>query len=135
MVASSILFSPTAPLAAETIQLEIGGQTYHIELARTSSERRRGLMHRRQLERNAGMLLVYPTPGDHRIWMKNVLIPLRVYWIDEQLRVIEMQRLEPCLQNPCATYAAAKPSLYVLELSDHEHDLQPGDRLDRIIRQ
>jgi len=116
------------------MQLEIGEQTYHIELALTSSERRRGLMHRQKLDRNTGILLVYRTPGDHRIWMKNVLIPLRVYWIDEEFRVIEMQRLEPCIQNPCPVYAAAKPSLYVLELSDHEHDLQPGDRLESISR-
>ena len=41
-------------------------------------------------------MLVYPQAGDHRIWMKNMRIALRVYWIDEHFTVIGAQRLEPC---------------------------------------
>ena len=60
--------------AAEFIRLEIADQTYRIELALTSSERRQGLMQRDSLDRLGGMLLVYRKPGDHRIWMKNMRI-------------------------------------------------------------
>ena len=89
-------------------------------------------MHRSSLDRNGGMLLVYRRTGDHRIWMKNMRIALRVYWIDDAARVIEMQRLEPCQQSPCPVYFASKPSRYVLEHSDHEHPLEVGDRIDGI---
>lgn len=116
--------------AAESlIELDIGGKPYRIELARSSAERRLGLMHRRYLDRDAGMLLVYRDTGHHRIWMKNVAFPLRVYWIDQDYRVIDMQRLPPCETDPCPVYSASGPSRYVLELSDHEHALKPGDRL------
>ncbi|TNF91173.1 MAG: DUF192 domain-containing protein [Gammaproteobacteria bacterium] len=116
--------------AAEFIQLEIGDQSYRIELALTSSERRQGLMQRNSLDRYGGMLLVYRQPGDHRIWMKNMRIPLRVYWIDSDFEVISMQRLEPCQSNPCPVFSATKPSSYILELSDDEHELRPGDRIE-----
>ena len=112
------------------LHLDIGGESYSIEIASTSSERRRGLMYRQSLDRNAGMLLVYRRSGDHRIWMKNVPIPLRVYWIDEDFRVVTMRRLEPCVDDPCPVYSAGQASTYVLELGDYEHDLRPGDRLE-----
>lgn len=76
------------------------------------------------------MLLVYPQPGDHRIWMKNVLIPLRVYWIDAGFNVIGMRRLEPCSADPCPVFAVEKDSQYVLELGDYDHPLAPGDSID-----
>lgn len=125
-----LMDAPARAAADEYYKLEIGGRPYRIELATTSSQRRQGLMYRRQLERHAGMLLVYDRPGDHRIWMKNVLIPLRVYWIDKDFRVVGMRRLEPCVDNPCPVYEVEQASTYVLELGDYDHDLRTGDRLE-----
>ncbi len=114
-------------LQARAIDLELNGKTYRIELALTSSERRMGLMFRERLAPDAGMLLVYRHSGDHRIWMKNVKIPLRVYWINSSFEVVDVQRLEPCSADPCPVYSARRESRFVLELSDDAHDLKPGD--------
>ena len=121
---------PRLPLAATTIEIELQSTRYQIELATTPRQRQLGLMHRPGLAPRRGMLLVYPEPGDHRIWMKNVLIPLRVFWIDADFTVISAQRLEPCLVSPCPVYAAEEDSLYVLELGDYPHPLKPGDRIE-----
>jgi uncharacterized membrane protein (UPF0127 family) len=124
------LLLPGMAVSADTITLQIGHAGYRIELAETLEQRRLGLMHRHRLEPRQGMLLVYARPGDHRIWMKNVLIPLRVYWIDAGFNVIDMQRLEPCGEDPCPVFAVEVDSQYVLELGDYEHPLAPGDRID-----
>ena len=121
---------PGSVVAAQFIDIEIDSATYRVELARTPAERRQGLMMRQSLDRFSGMLLVYPKLRDHRIWMKNMLIPLRVYWIDSDFNVVGTRRLEPCLQDPCPVYSVSQRSLYVLELSDHGHNLKPGDRID-----
>lgn len=113
-----------------TIEISLQGTVYQIELATTTVQRRQGLMQRAQLGANQGMLLVYPRSGDHRVWMKNMLIPLRVYWIDDRFKIVSMQRLEPCSGSPCPVYAAQQPTRYILELSDREHALQPGDVVD-----
>ncbi|MGD2171132.1 MAG: DUF192 domain-containing protein [Gammaproteobacteria bacterium] len=110
-------------------EIRIGGERYDVELAITPEERGRGLMYRQSIDPRGGMLLVYQNPGNHRIWMKNVPIPLRVYWIDSNAEVIGAQRLEPCSSDPCPVYAVEKPSLYVLELADRDHGLVPGDRI------
>ncbi len=84
-------------------------------------------MHRKQLASNAGMLLVYPKSGDHRVWMKNMQIPLQVLWIDDRFKVLHIKRLEPCQQSPCPVFSAPVPARYILELSDDNHNIKPGD--------
>ena len=127
-----LLLSLCAVTGAQALELKIAQEIYRLELATTPEQRRLGLMHRSELGRYEGMLLVYPHAGDHRIWMKNVLVALRVYWLDEQFEVIGAQRLEPCYADPCPIYAVDGASRYVLELSDHEHPLRIGDRLHGI---
>jgi uncharacterized membrane protein (UPF0127 family) len=113
-------------------ELQLSGEVYQIEMAVTPAQRQQGLMHRSQLGHRQGMLLVYPQAGDRRIWMKNVLISLRVYWIDASFEVIEVQRLEPCRDAPCPIYAAGRDSQYVLELGDYDHPLAAGDKIEGI---
>ncbi|MDC1288258.1 DUF192 domain-containing protein [Gammaproteobacteria bacterium] len=124
----SLIFSAFVPVAA--IELKVGQAIYQIEMATTPDQRRQGLMHRQQLAPGEGMLLVYPQAGDHRIWMKNMLIPLRVYWIDASFVVIGVQRLQSCVTQTCPIYAVAGDSQYILELSDDDHPIEVGDKIE-----
>jgi uncharacterized membrane protein (UPF0127 family) len=125
-----LLFASFNPVHA--VELRLAQDYYQIELATTTAQRRLGLMHRSQLGPRQGMLLVYPQAGDHRIWMKNMLIPLWVYWIDASSVVIGVQRLEPCNAQPCPVYAVVGDSQYVLELGDYAHPLDVGDKIENI---
>jgi hypothetical protein len=124
-----LLLSIDGSFAAPTLELTLGPEVYQVELATTTEQRRRGLMQRQHLAPRQGMLLAYSESGDHRIWMKNMLIPLWVYWIDAEHMVIGRQRLEPCLQQPCPVYSVNVDSRYVLELGDYDHPLAVGDRV------
>lgn len=116
--------------AMAPLRLEINNHSFSVEVASNAQQRRQGLMWRQQLADNNGMLFVYPRSGDHRIWMKNTLIPLRVIWIDEDFRVISIQRLEPCLSSPCPVYSAQEWSRYILELADRQRAIKPGDLVE-----
>ncbi|AVO39265.1 DUF192 domain-containing protein [Pukyongiella litopenaei] len=61
---------------AVTLRGDWGELRFAVEIADTPRERSRGLMHRQELSRNAGMLFVYDTAGAVSFWMKNTLIPL-----------------------------------------------------------
>jgi len=113
----------------ETIKISVNSASYQVELAATAEHRQRGLMFREKLDPGKGMLFAYAKSGDHRIWMKNTLIPLRVIWIDEAYRVISIQRLLPCETSPCEVYAAPRPSRFILELGDFEHSIKVNDRV------
>lgn len=106
-------------------------QAFNLQVATSPEQRLHGLMYRTSLERNAGMLFVYPASGSHRIWMKNTLIPLTVIWLDDQLRVIHRELLQPCRERHCPGFDAKQPSRYVLELNAAQYSqFRIGDRLD-----
>lgn len=112
------------------IEIRLGQASYQVEIALTPVQRRKGLMHRDQLASNEGMLLVYAQSGDHRVWMKNMRIPLRVLWIDDRFTVLSVQRLDPCQASPCPVFSAPLPARYILELSDDDHAVEPGDKVE-----
>ena len=89
-------------------------------------------MFRDRLDKRQGMLFIYPRSGDHRIWMKNTLIPLTVVWIDETRTVIGIKKLAPCTADPCPSFGVSRPSKYVLELNNENHGLNLHQRLDGI---
>ena len=116
--------------STHSIDLKLGQSSYQVELATTPAQRRKGLMYRKRLAVSEGLMMVYPQPGDHRVWMKNMLIPLRVLWIDDSFTVISVQRLVPCVVSPCPVYSAPGMTRYILELSDDEHGVKAGDKVE-----
>jgi len=119
----------SSDIAFEQKLLVLAGEEYLLEIARSATQRNHGLMFRDRLEKRRGMLFIYPRPGNHRIWMKNTLIPLTVVWVDEANKVIGVQKLHPCANDPCPSYGVSEPSKYILELSSGEHHLEPGLRI------
>ena len=126
---SFLLFYAEISVAAE---ISINLTSYQVELAKSSEARRQGLMFRKNLQTDHGMLLVYPSTADHHIWMKNMLIPLTLVWIGENYRVIDIQTAKPCRSEPCVIYSSAGVSRYVLELTADPHDVEVGDRVEGI---
>jgi len=112
--------------------LLINGEQYSIEIAKTSKQRSQGLMFRENLDIRQGMLFVYPRSGNHRIWMKNTLIPLSVIWLDDSETVIEIKVLPPCKLGPCPSYGASKPAKYIIELSSEVMGIKSGDRIQGV---
>jgi uncharacterized membrane protein (UPF0127 family) len=78
--------------------------TVHVEVADTQAERARGLMGRRELPDDAGMVFVFPTDSTSAFWMKDTLIPLSIAFYDESGTIVRILDMEPCIQDPCARY-------------------------------
>jgi uncharacterized membrane protein (UPF0127 family) len=101
-----------------------------VELARTDEELTRGLMHRRQLAADAGMLFLFSESGPRAFWMKNTFIPLDMIFIDDGGRVVGLvERAEPLTTSP---RDPGVPSRYVLEVNGGwaaRHGVRPGDRV------
>src|SRR6185312_213723 len=68
-----------------------GDHSFNIEVMVTDEERALGLMFRRTLPENDGMLFLYDPPQPATMWMKNTLIPLDMVFISSDARV---QRIE-----------------------------------------
>ena len=66
-----------------------------VEIADTESERREGLMYRRNLEIDKGMLFVFPDEAPRSFWMKNTYVPLDTVLIDSEGRVLNVEEAYP----------------------------------------
>src|SRR5919109_2766517 len=90
----------------------------HIDVADDAQERNRGLMFRKSLESNNGMLFVFEEPGNLSFWMKNTYIPLDMIFIDKDLRIVDIkENVQPCIhEDPCPSYSSKEPAKYVIEV-------------------
>jgi len=125
--------SAAEPQFFESTILTISGQEFSVEIAKNYNQRQRGLMFRESLPANRAMLFLFPFKGDHRIWMKNTLIPLTVVWLDRTATVLDVKHLQPCTADPCPSYGVDSPSKYVLELPAAYSGLKPGNRVPGIL--
>ena len=88
-----VLMALSDPVTAETTTLTIKGEKEHIftlEVARTSEDQAKGLMHRTELKENEGMLFLYTVPQRVCFWMKNTLIALDLIIIDAHSKILEI---------------------------------------------
>jgi uncharacterized protein len=105
----------TPKTACVVVVTATGEHAVAVEVARTDAERAMGLMHRRSLTDDAGMLFVFAESDDHSFWMKNTLIPLDMIFIGEDGRVVGIvERAEPLTLTQ---RSIGKPSRYVLEVN------------------
>jgi uncharacterized membrane protein (UPF0127 family) len=67
-----------------------GGVSLKVEFARTEAERELGLGGRLSLPSDYGMLFIFPRDDFYGFWMKDTLIPLDIFWLDDKGQVIFM---------------------------------------------
>ncbi|WP_231912933.1 DUF192 domain-containing protein [Sterolibacterium denitrificans] len=104
----------SAPARAEgLLELNIGIHRIHAEVANTPSSRSQGLMYRKQLPTNHGMLFVFVQPAVQCMWMRNTLIPLSVAFMDAQGRIINIEEMQPQTEDQ---HCAGQPAKYALEM-------------------
>jgi uncharacterized membrane protein (UPF0127 family) len=102
--------------ASELTVITAGGpQKFKIELALSDAQMEQGLMFRRSLAPDAGMLFDFKTPTNVTMWMKNTLIPLDMLFVDEHGQIIDIH--ERAVPQSLEVIAAKGPARYVVELN------------------
>jgi uncharacterized membrane protein (UPF0127 family) len=115
-----------------TYPLKVKGHTLRVEVARSDEEKTRGLMFRKQLGADRGMLFVYETEGRWAMWMKNTYVALSVAFIDRDGRIINIEDMAPLTED---SHQAIGPAKYALEVNRgwfRKRGIKPGDRLQGI---
>lgn len=76
------------------VQVVIGEEKLNVELANTDLSRQIGLMNRKKLANNAGMLFVFKRAETQCMWMKNTLIDLDVAFADDQGKILNVEQMK-----------------------------------------
>ncbi len=100
---------------------------FSVEVVSTHVERSRGLMFRKSLGADEGMLFVFDRPAVHTFWMKDTFIALDMVFVSEDMKVVGiLEDVPPLTQNGRSVGAE---SLYVLEFTSgamRERGVKPG---------
>ena len=103
---------------------------FSVEVAKTIEERRRGLMYRKKLLNNEGMLFIFPREKIIQLWMKNTYIPLDVIFISENKVIVDIQKN---MERLSETIIKSKvKSRYALEFNAgliNKLDIRIGDKV------
>lgn len=116
------------------IPLTVAGHRLTVEVAGTDATRMQGLMHRRILPENRGMLFVFREVTHHAMWMMNTHIPLSVAFLDERGLIVNIADMQPHTRD---THAATKPAKYALEVNQGwfaKRGIKPGARIEGLER-
>ncbi len=110
-------------------ELAVGMHRVQAEVADSMGSRMTGLMHRKSMAQNAGMVFVFEDLAPHCMWMKNTLIPLSVAFIDESGAIINVADMQPHSEQ---SHCAARPARYALEMNKGwfaQRGIKPGAKL------
>jgi uncharacterized membrane protein (UPF0127 family) len=113
-------------------QLNAGMHLIRAEVVSEPGTRAQGLMYRKSMRQNAGMLFIFDEAEVHCMWMKNTLIPLSVAFIDDRGAIVNIADMEPQTE---ASHCAAQPVRYALEMNRGwfaARGVKPGSRLGGI---
>lgn len=100
---------------AATIPLSVEGHTLQVEVARSPLERAQGLMFRKEMGADHGMLFAFEEERIQSFWMKNTYLPLSIAFIDRDKRIVNLHDMAP--NNSERTYESTAPVLYALEVN------------------
>ncbi len=114
-----------------SLDIELKGQRFVVEIADTTTLREQGLSNRQNLASDRGMLFIFQQPDKACFWMKDMRFNLDILWFDTQKNLIYQQKnLSPSTYPQ--TYCPPMPALYVVEVNagtSAKLGLAPGDVL------
>ena len=129
----SILFLIVFIVPKEKNKVCFNKNCFNVEIVSSQEELSTGLMFRKSLNENSGMLFIFPEENFHSFWMKNTLIPLDIIWINSDNEIVFIKHnAQPCLENDCENFTSNEKALYVLELNSgiaNEIGLEVGDNV------
>lgn len=114
------------------VRIETAGgvRLLQVELAETPEQRARGLMFRRSLAPDAGMLFLFPERERPTMWMANTWLPLDMLFVAADGRVVHV--FPNAVPRSRLTISSPHPARMVLELAGgvaRSLGIEPGDRL------
>ena len=113
-VASFSTMAQEAQLKLPTVAINAGMHIIQAELAQTPEQRSTGMMMRKTMGTNEGMLFVFEQSAKQCFWMKNTLLPLSIAFVAADGTVVNIDEMKPqTLESHCSTNAVP----FVLEMN------------------
>lgn len=113
----------------ENISLAIGKYKIDAEIADTLQTRQLGLMYRKSLCADCGMLFIFAKAEMLNFWMKNTPIPLSIAFIAADGSILNIDEMQP---NTINIHGSRSEALYALEMNSNwftQNGIKPGEKI------
>jgi uncharacterized protein len=111
---TTLTYSDQALPKLPTVKLWMGKYEIPAEIAATPREMATGMMHRKEIGENEGMLFILPFPQRASFYMRNTHVPLSAAYIDAEGTILEIYDLQPLNEQP--VYSKSEKIHFVLEM-------------------
>lgn len=115
--------------------IHLAGKTISVEIADNDELRQHGLMFRKSIPANDGMLFIFEDEQVRSFWMRNTLIDLSIGYFDKDKVLVDVQEMVPAspMDTRPPTYPSAKPAMYALEMNKgwfQKNKIKPGAKFN-----
>jgi len=120
----------------EKKRLEIEGHSLSVDVAKSEEQLEHGLMFRKKLGSDEGMLFIYAQEAPRTFWMKNTFIPLSIGFFNRSKELVDVQDMVPVVseqQVKVPIYKSASPAQYAVEVNRgwfHKNKIKKGARFE-----
>ncbi|MDR7304979.1 DUF192 domain-containing protein [Rhodoferax saidenbachensis] len=114
LLAGPVLAQDSPQLNLPRVQITAGIYQIDAQVAQAPEQRTTGLMFRREMPQQEGMLFVFEQPSGLCFWMKNTVLPLTAAFIADDGTIVNLADMKPQTTD---THCAMKPVRYVLEMN------------------
>lgn len=108
------VLSSCAGASSSHQSLTLDEATLRVEVVATQTERARGLMYRKHLGKDDGMLFVYPDSAPRSFWMKDTTLPLSIAFINKKGKILRIRDMTPLDVKPVKSVV---PASYAVEVN------------------
>jgi uncharacterized membrane protein (UPF0127 family) len=132
----SLLAAKEAEIQFKRQVIKLANQRISVEIADTDEKSERGLMYRKSLKKNEGMLFVFPNEQKRSFWMKNTFIDLSVAFFDSNRILTEIHDMKASSSELTIhpdSCESKKPAQFALEMSRgwfKNHSIKVGTKLE-----
>ena len=124
---SLILFSAIS-FAAFEMSFEGKNAKLNLIISNTDAARRKGLMNQAYLEKNTGMLFIWPSSKKQCMWMKNTSLPLSVAYLSSDGRILEIYDMVPFSEDSICSMRNVRMAVEVNQGWFARNQITVGDK-------
>jgi hypothetical protein len=121
--------SAQQPQQLPMVTLNAGMHNVQAQVAASPDQRQIGLMYRREMPTNEGMLFVFEDASRQCFWMRNTLLPLSIAFVADDGTIVNLADMKPMTED---SHCSSKPVRYALEMNAGwfaKRGIGPGSKL------
>ena len=130
LLSLSLISFSTISFAALEISFEGKNAKLNLIISNTDAARRKGLMNQAFLEKNTGMLFIWPSSKKQCMWMKNTSLPLSIAYLSSDGRILEIYDMVPFSEDSICSMKNVRMAVEVNQGWFARNKISIGDKIN-----